>query len=121
MEKYANVSKSHKYCNKFDGKSLKKILEISRIWNHSNPQNTKVVQTYKLKTVIDTFNDYYPRIQFTHEIERNNRINFLDLEIMKLDDRKIVSNWYKKSTYSGSMFNFISNHPFKKKSLLLKI
>ena len=24
----------------------------------------------KLQTVIDTFNDYHPRIQFTHEIEK---------------------------------------------------
>ena len=30
----------------------------------------------KLQTVIDTCNDYHPRIQFTHEMERNNRISF---------------------------------------------
>ena len=46
----------------------------------------------KLQRVIDTFNDYRPKIQFTHEMERNNRISFLDLEIIKLDNSKIVSN-----------------------------
>ena len=45
----------------------------------------------------------------------NNRISFLDLEIIKLDNVKIVSNWYRKSTYSGRMLNFISNHPFQNK------
>ena len=49
----------------------------------------------KLQIVIDTFNEYHPKIQFTHEMERNNRISFLDLVIIKLDNGKIVSNWYR--------------------------
>ena len=73
----------------------------------------------KLQKVIDTFNDYHPRIPFTHETERNNRISFLDLEIIKLDNGKIVSNWYRKSTYSGRMLNFISNHPFQNKVTII--
>ena len=46
-------------------------------------------------------------------MERNNRISFLDLEIIKLDNGKIVSNCYRKSTYSGRLLNFISYHPFQ--------
>ena len=30
-----------------------------------------------LQTVIDAFNEYHPRIQFTHEMNRNKRIFFL--------------------------------------------
>ena len=30
----------------------------------------------KMQTIIDTFNDYHPRIKFTYEMERNNRISF---------------------------------------------
>ena len=53
----------------------------------------------KLQKLIDTFNNYHLRIPFTHEMERNDRIRFLDLEIIKLDNGKIVSNWYRRSTY----------------------
>ena len=74
----------------------------------------------KLQTVIGTCNDYHPRLQFSHEMERNNRISFLDLELSKLDNGKIVSNWYRKSTYSGKMLNFISNHPFQNKVAIIK-
>ena len=74
----------------------------------------------KLQKVIDTFNDYHPRIQFTHEMERNNKISFLYLGIIKLDNGKIVSNWFRKSTYSGRMLNFISNHPFQNKVAIIK-
>ena len=35
--------------------------------------------------------------------------------IIKLDNGKIVSNWYRKSTYSGRVLNYISNHPFQNK------
>ena len=73
----------------------------------------------KLQRVINTFNDYHPRIQFTHEMERNNRISFLDLEIIKLDNGKIVSNWYRKSKYSGRML-FISNDPFQNIVAIIK-
>ena len=74
----------------------------------------------KLQTVIDTFNDCHPRIQFTHEMEKHNRISFLDLKIIKLDNGKIVSNWYRKSTYSSRMLNFISNYPFQNKVAIIK-
>ena len=74
----------------------------------------------KLQIVIDTFIEYHPRIQFTHEMKRNNRTSFLDLEIIQLDNGKIVSNWYRKSTYSVRLLNFISNHPFQNKVAIIK-
>ena len=64
--------------------------------------------------------DYHPRFQFTHEIGRNNTISFLGLEIIKLGNGKIVSNWYRKSTYSGKLLNFTSNHPFQNKVAVIK-
>ena len=58
---------------------------MSRIRNHSNPQNIKNSTKFddtllcapldKLQTVIDTFNDYHPRIQFIHT-EKNSWSNF---------------------------------------------
>ena len=74
----------------------------------------------EFQKVVDTFNDYHPRIQFTHEMERNNRISILDLEIIKRDNGKIVSNWYRKSTYSGRMLNFMSNYSFQNKVAINK-
>ena len=53
-------------------------------------------------------------------MERNNRISFVELEIIKLDNGKIVSNWYRESTYSGRVFNFISNHVFQNKVAIIK-
>ena len=53
-------------------------------------------------------------------MERNNRFSFLDLEIIILDNGKIVSNWYRKSTYSGRLLNFVLNHLFENKVAVIK-
>ena len=53
-------------------------------------------------------------------MERKNRISFLDLEIIELDIGKIVSYWYRKSTYFSRLLNFISNHPFQNKVAIIK-
>ena len=42
------------------------------------------------------------------------------MEIIKLDNGKIVSNWYRKSTHSGRVLNLISNHPFQNKYAIIK-
>ena len=54
------------------------------------------------------------------KLKKNNRISFLDLEIIKLDNGKIVSNWYRKSRYSVRVLNYISNHPFQNKVAIIK-
>ena len=41
----------------------------------------------KLQIVIDTFNEYHPRLQSTHEMESNNRISFFDLEIINNNNK----------------------------------
>ena len=46
----------------------------------------------KLQTIIDIVNDYHPRIQFTHEMEKTIELVFLDLEIIKLNNGNIVIN-----------------------------
>ena len=52
-------------------------------------------------------------------MERKNRISFLDLEIIKLDNSKIVSNWYGKKTYFGRLV-FISSNPFQNKVVIME-
>ena len=61
-----------------------------------------------IRDMEELLNDYQPRIQFTHEMERNNTISFLDLKIIKLDNGKIVSNWYRKSL--TELFVCLMNH-----------
>ena len=74
----------------------------------------------KIQILIDGFNSFHPRLQFTYEREINNRISFLDLELIRLADGGIITNWYRKNTYSGRILNFLSFHPFSNKIVVVK-
>ena len=54
------------------------------------------------------------KLQFTHEIEIDNKISFLDVLLIKNNDT-IENNWYTKPTFSGRFLNFHSKHPRSQK------
>ena len=66
--------------------------------------------------VINTFNSYHNSLQFTHELENNNSINFLNLTIIK-KSKSIITNWFQKLTSSGRVINrfFKSSNTAKEK------
>ena len=60
-------------------------------------------------TVCDIFNGYDARLKFTHEIEVNNVLNFLDVSLIRHGD-KLISNWFRKPSSSDRTLSFKSNH-----------
>ena len=42
------------------------------------------------------------------------------MELIRLADRGIITNWYRKNTYSGRILNFLSFHPFSNKIAVVK-
>ena len=73
-----------------------------------------IVPRANVNKILTTFNKYHERLQFTHEIECNSSITFLNTTVMR-QDNKLITNWYKKPTWSGRYINYLSNHPFKYK------
>lgn len=61
-------------------------------------------------SVLNTFNPFHKRLQFTIEISNDNCINFLDVTI-KLNGGIFLIDWYRKPTFSGRFLNFHSQHP----------
>jgi len=72
----------------------------------------------QLGTILDTFNSFHDRLQFTLEISINNRINFLDVTII-LDDQKIAFDRYEKPTNTGRYINYHSQHPVSQKRSII--
>ena len=54
-----------------------------------------------IDTILLTFNAHHPDVQFFIELENKNKILFLDIEILRINNQPAVLNWYRKSTYSG--------------------
>lgn len=63
----------------------------------------------QLETFFDEFNDFHPRIKFTHEVS-DSGVNFLDCTF-KITSTGISSSVYYKPTDTHSYLDFESNHP----------
>lgn len=68
----------------------------------------------KIDEIIGVFNGYDNRLQFTSEIQNNNSISFLDVLLIN-ENNCLITDWYKKPTFSGSTINYYSKHPLAQK------
>ncbi|XP_045451602.1 uncharacterized protein LOC123667071 isoform X1 [Melitaea cinxia] len=64
----------------------------------------------EVDNILNLFNRFNEDIQFTLEIEQNNRISFLDILIERREGC-LITDWFIKPISSGRMLNFESNHP----------
>ncbi|CAD6221817.1 GSCOCG00011645001-RA-CDS, partial [Cotesia congregata] len=68
----------------------------------------------KVDHVFGCFNSINDKIKFNIEIEKESRLPFLDVMVIRCNGR-LLTNWYVKETSSGRLLNFKSNHPTKQK------
>ncbi|XP_071576680.1 uncharacterized protein [Temnothorax nylanderi] len=73
-----------------------------------------IIPRAKLNDVLRAFNNYHPRLKFTHETEINNSIPFLDTVVIR-EGCHLFTDWYRKPTFSSRYINFFSNHPIQYK------
>ena len=79
-----------------------------------------IIPSDKILDLVNAFNSIGHSIQFTYKTERNNALNYLDLNIIKTTDDKLITNWYKKPSWSGRYLNYDSHHLFGQKIGLIK-
>ncbi|XP_044597166.1 uncharacterized protein LOC123273721 [Cotesia glomerata] len=60
--------------------------------------------------VLSFFNKEQHKIQFTMEREVEGKIAFLDVLVLRSDDGFLRTSWFSKTTNSGRLLNFLSNH-----------
>jgi len=69
----------------------------------------------QLHSLLAKFNSFHHRLRFTMEIDgEGDRLNFLDLTIIK-QDNTLIFDWFRKPTFSGRFLNYHSHHPFTHK------
>jgi len=65
------------------------------------------------------FNSLYTRLQFTMEVDNDNRLNFLDTTLI-IDNKRIIFDTYHKTIFSRRFLNFHSNHPlYHKRGIII--
>lgn len=69
------------------------------------------IPSNELNNVLNVFNSYHPKIQFTCEEEtKNNELNFLDMTI-KHENGHVSTTWFTKKTWTGRYTNYKSEIP----------
>ena len=79
-----------------------------------------IIPKNMIKDILENFNSYHSRLKFTHEIEFENTLSFLNLLMIKKEDGIIETNWHRKNTFSGKYLNYFSNHPLQQKIAIIK-
>ncbi|XP_071632808.1 uncharacterized protein [Temnothorax longispinosus] len=73
-----------------------------------------IVPKRAINALLEAFNGYHPRLRFTYEIETDDSLPFLDTIVIR-DGDELITNWYRKPTFSGRYINYFFNHPLKYK------
>ena len=63
----------------------------------------------KLQNFLEKRNNFYPKIKFTHESNKEN-ISFLNLNV-KLSDEPLETDWYIKPTDRHQYLQYSFSHP----------
>ena len=74
----------------------------------------------KIEFVLGKWDSYHPNIQFTHEIEENQKITFLDVLITRTRDNKLETRVFRKETNTVLYLNWNSHPPLQWKRVSLK-
>ena len=66
--------------------------------------------------ILNEFNSFHPRLKFTHEIEVDNRLNFLDMTINHNHmTGELETCWFTKQIWSQRYLNFFTHAPIENK------
>lgn len=74
-----------------------------------------IIPATKTQEILEAFNGYHQNIKFTLELEKQQKINFLELSITRLLGGTLQIAWYRKPTASLRYVNFYSNHTWTQK------
>ena len=78
------------------------------------------VEPEKIDYVMEKLNNYHQQIQFTYELEKYQRISFLDVLIRRLTNGKLETTVFRKETNTYIYMNWNSHAPIQWKIGTLK-
>ena len=80
-------------------------------WRRYVDDTFTIVKKGKLIEVISALDDFHPNISFTHEIEKERKIAFLDVLLTKEENGSIQTGVYRKTTNNSIYIHWKSHAP----------
>ena len=91
-----------------------KISDDAKLFSRYVDDVLRSIHKDRIEDKLAEINRLHPSLRFTIEVEENNQIPFLDMKIIR-SEQKLTSTWYSKPTDTGLMMNFHSLAPLKYK------
>ena len=89
-------------------------------WKRYVDDTHAYIEPEKIDYVMKKLNTYHQQIQFTYEIEKYQRISFLDVSIRRLTNGKLKTTVFRKETNTDIYMNWNSHAPMQWKIGTLK-
>ena len=80
-------------------------------WHRYVDDTIAFVKENQINKVLQILNGHHQDIQFTHEIEENGKIPFLDVDMQRSENNKLRLNVYRKKTCSNIYIHWKSFAP----------
>ena len=74
------------------------LQEVMPLWKRYVDDTFTFVKKNHISDVVAKINSFHPNIKFTHEVEEQQKIPFLDVLLKKRDDGRIDTSVYRKPT-----------------------
>ena len=102
-----------------DDLSLSKVPFQLKFYKRYVDDIITCIKLEDLPILLDTFNSFHNRLQFTYEVEKDSCLSFLDTLVIR-SNNKLTTNWYHKPSWSSRCINFFSVHLMQHKVGLIK-
>ena len=89
-------------------------------WKRYVDDTHAYINPRKINSVMTKLNSFHEKIQFTYELETNNKLPFLDVLVTRSDDNKIETTVYRKPTNTDIYINWNEHAPIEWKKSTLK-
>ena len=107
------------YLNKFEDKYInEKFHDIIFCYRYLVDIFILIKDSMDVYCFVSKINIFDSNLKFTFEIENNNKINFVDILIFRIDD-KYLTRWYRKNSNTYTFQNFTSQSTEKYKIQLI--
>ena len=103
------------YMEEFEQRALKHI-NCPRLWKRYVDDTFVIIRSRSLTSFLDHLNSLQPGvICFTHEMEKDNALPFLEVLVKRNKDGCLSTSIYRKPTHTDQLLNFDSHHPLSSK------
>ena len=78
-------------------------------------QTNVIMQTNEVNRFFDHLNNVDSHINFTMELEQDDKLAFLDVLVMRTQDGKLSTKVHRKTTHTNQYLNYHSAHSNEQK------